>query len=729
MKPSLTILALLCTAIVTQAQTADTTKRITLHELVTTANKFPENRNNMAQQVQLINRKEIAGIDPQTTAHMLEQTGSVFVQRSQAGGGSPVLRGFEASRVLLVIDGVRMNNAIYRAGHLQNVITVDNNILDNAEILYGPSSTLYGSDALGGVIVFNTLQPQLSVNNKTLIKGGAATRFSGANNERTGHAHINIGGRKWASLTSVTYSAFGDLRQGAVRNAAYDSLGLRPYYVAQVGGKDSIVANDDIDKQRYSGYNQLDVLQKLMYKQSATLTHTLNLQYSTSSNIPRYDRLTDIRNGKLRFAEWYYGPQDRLMAAYQLKKDRLGVFDNMVAGVSYQKIGESRHQRDYNKPNLQSRTENVDVLGYNIDLRKMMGAHELTIGSDGQYNQVNSTAREENVSSGETKPLDTRYPDGGSKMGFAAVYAQHIYKVKPNKFVVNDGVRLNYVSLGGRFDDKTFFPFPYNEAMQQHLALSGNLGFVYMPATRWRISMNGATGFRAPNVDELAKVFESNNSVLVLPNPNLKPEYTYSLDMGIAYVIEHRLKLELNAYTTYMDNAILISMNGDSTSYNGNMVARAMPVNKAHAILHGASAGITALLTTGLNLSSTITYTYGRAYDATGAEAPLDHIPPVFGRTGISYARGRFNSEVFALYSGWKRAKDYSPSGEDNLNYATPDGMPGWYALNLRLGYKLHPNLLLQGAVENILDHNYRVFASGISAPGRNLVLSARLGF
>ena len=301
----LLFLGLLTTA--AQAQLADTSKlsTINLNEFVISGNKFEENKKNISQPIQVIGQKEIEWTMPQTAAVLLEQSGNVFVQKSQMGGGSPVVRGFEASRVLLVIDGVRMNNAIYRAGHLQNAITVDPNLLDRVEILYGPASTLYGSDALGGVVIFNTKQPMLGLNGKTKIAANAMTRYSSAYSEYTGHFDFNIGFKKFASLTSVSYSSFGDLRQGNNRNPFYGSFGMRKEYVERINGVDSILQNNNSNIQKQIGYDQIDILQKLLFRQNDHVTHTLNLQYSTSSDVPRYDRLTDVRNGKLRFAEWY----------------------------------------------------------------------------------------------------------------------------------------------------------------------------------------------------------------------------------------------------------------------------------------------------------------------------------------------------------------------------------------------------------------------------------------
>ena len=728
----LLFLGLLTTA--AQAQLADTSKlsTINLNEFVISGNKFEENKKNISQPIQVIGQKEIEWTMPQTAAVLLEQSGNVFVQKSQMGGGSPVVRGFEASRVLLVIDGVRMNNAIYRAGHLQNAITVDPNLLDRVEILYGPASTLYGSDALGGVVIFNTKQPMLGLNGKTKIAANAMTRYSSAYSEYTGHFDFNIGFKKFASLTSVSYSSFGDLRQGNNRNPFYRSFGMRKEYVERINGVDSILQNNDSNIQKQSGYDQIDILQKLLFRQNDHVTHTLNLQYSTSSDIPRYDRLTDVRNGKLRFAEWYYGPQERLMAAYQLNaKDLSGFFDDIRLGLSHQAIEESRIQRDRGKNERQSRIENVGVTAYNLDARKLFGRHELTIGTDGQYNKVRSTAHATDITNGLESPIDTRYPNGGSNMFYGALYAQHFFKIIENKLVLNDGIRLNYVSLTSRFDDTAFFPFPFREASQSNVAWSGNLGLVYMPAPRWRFALNGSTGFRSPNVDDIAKVFESaGGEQLVVPNPNLKPEYTYNLDLGITYVVTDRVKVEATGFYTWFKNAIVMDrfqLNGqDSVLYGGSMTAVVANQNKARAYLYGFNASITAELLSNVTFYSTINHVYGRYFDQNEQRFPLDHIPPTFGKTSLRYTPGKFNAEFFVLYNGWKHIEEYNPSGEDNQQYATVHGMPAWYTLNLRAGYRLNRHFGLEMALENLLDYNYRAFASGISAPGRNFVLTLR---
>lgn len=717
----------------TFAQDADTAflPDVTMDEIVISASKFKEQKKNVAQYIQTIPQKEIEWMMPQTSATLLEQTGKVFVQRSQAGGGSPVIRGFEANKVLLVIDGVRMNNAIYRGGHLQNVITVDNNMLEAVEILHGPGSTLYGSDALGGVMLFRTKQPRLSWNETTLFKSNIMTRFSSANNEATGHIDFNIGGKNLASLTSITYSKFGDTRQGNIRSPYNDSFGKRQWYVERIDGTDRVIYNQDANIQKFTGYSQVDLMQKFLLQQGSKVTHTLNLQYSTSSDVARYDRLTDIRNGNLRYAEWYYGPQDRAMAAYHLQAKNLnGFFDEVSAGINYQYIKESRHQRLLYNDIRQNRTERLNIGGYNIDLRKMMNRHELTIGTDGQYNDLRSTAFGLNIATGQQSPLDTRYPDGGSNMYYGAVYAAHIFKIIPDKLILNDGIRLNYVGLNATFDDTTFYNFPFRSASQDNTALSGNLGLVYMPQSRWRFVLNGSTGFRSPNIDDLGKVFDSRGGeFLVVPNPDLQPEYSYNTDLGISYSDNKFIRIEATGFHTWLRNAIVqdfYTLNGQTTlPFEGVPTRVVANQNKASAYIYGINSSLTAKLTPRVTFYSTLTYTYGR-YEHTGTNVPLDHIPPVYGKTSIFYRQGKFEGEFYSMYNGWKRLKDYSPSGEDNLNYATPLGMPSWNTLNIRTAYNLNDNMSFHLALENILDKNYRNFASGVSAPGRNLVLTFR---
>ena len=700
---------------------------ISLDEVVISANKTPEKRRTVSQRIRLMESKEIAELQVQTTADVIAASGSVSVQKSQAGGGSPVIRGFEASRILLVIDGVRMNNLIFRSGHLQNIITLDHAILDRAEILFGPSSTVYGSDALGGVIHLYTRNPVLPDSGKhTGFRG--FTRYSSANHERTGHLDASFGTRKFGSLTSLTYSVFDDLRGGANKNPFYDnSYGERPYFVERINGSDSLVSNPNRLNQVQSGYSQTGLLQKFLFKPTNHQQHILNLQYATSTDVPRYDRLTNPGPEGLQYAEWYYGPQKRTLAAYDLQLENADAkFQSVHAGVNIQHIEESRHTRKFKSNELTNRTEKVTVLGGNLDVQKLVKTHKVRMGLDFQHNMLNSTAFMEDINAGTTGKLDSRYPDGDNTMTNMAIYISHTWQIK-HSLTLNDGFRIGYSRLKSTFVDTSFFVFPFSEAKQDNPVYSGSLGLIHSSSDKLKLSLLFASGFRVPNTDDLAKIFDSTTGQVIVPNPDLKPELTFNFEAGFETVLAKQTKLDGTVYYTVLRDAIvtdLFTFNGkDSIVYDG-LLSRVMAnQNKRSAYIYGFSSALNTNLSPVLSMALRANYVYGRIKTADGTD-PLDHVSPFSIHWNIKYNRKKFTVRYFVNYNGWKRIKDFHPGGEDNQKYAPPEGMPAWFTLNLHLGYRLNKHVSLRTGIDNILDTQYRVFASGINGPGRNVFVA-----
>ncbi len=705
----------------------------TLQDVMVTSGKFLERRKNVVQKIEIITKNYISRVNAQNTGDLLQSTGNVFVQRSQQGGSSPVIRGFEASRVLLVVDGIRMNNLIYRSGHLQNSITVDQNLLERAEVMYGPASTLYGSDALGGAVTFKTKNPQLSNTNELLTKANLFTRFSSANNESTTHADFNFGGKKLGILLSGTFSNFGDMKMGKNYRDVYPNFGRRSIFVVpQADGNDFIATNTKDYIQKFSGYKQWDILGKILYKQKNT-THILNAQFSNTNNIPRYDRLQDVRNGTLQFAEWYYGPQKRNLVAYSLETNAGKIADAFRFGANYQNIEESRYTRNYRNVQRASRIENVKVLGFNADFKKSIGINELHFGADAYLNSVKSSAYNLNIVTNQQTKISSRYPDGENTMNNYGVYLQHTAKFKAGKWVLNDGIRLQAIALRSTLVDTAVqFKLPFLKMEQRPFGIAANVGLAYIPSNTERYTIGVTSGFRAPNIDDITKVFESSTAArqLNVPNPNLKPEKTINFEIGFAKTFDNKLTIDGGVFYTIFNNAIATApfkYNGqDSVIYSGVKVGVVASQNVAKAKLYGFSFGLNYTPVSALKITSTINYTYGQYTKATGAKVPLDHIPPVFGKTSISYTKNKLFAELFAMYNGWKRTKNFNPDGEDNAQYATADGMPSWATINIRTQYNINKAISIQAAIENITDKNYRVFASGFSAPGRNLVLSVR---
>jgi len=704
---------------------------VELNGVTVYANKFAERSGRIAQTVKSIRDKNTLNMQP-NTGDILINTGTLFVQKSQQGGSSPVIRGFEASRVLLTVDGIRMNNAVYRAGHLQNIITIDNMILDRMEVLYGPSSTLYGSDALGGVVSMFTRNPTLSKNGKTTVSGSSTLRYASAINEKRGNIILNIGGSKWASLTSVTFGSFGDMIQGKNRNSKYPNFGLKPFIVQRNGNTDISVPNPDPNKQTASGYDQIDVLQKFLYKASDKIEHVFNFQFSNTSDLPRYDRLSEGTLAAPVYAEWYYGPQMRNLVSYHLNASKQqGFFQDLKLTTSFQDIEESRITRRFNNNNKDYRWERINVFGLNFDAKHYSGKHELHVGAESYTNFVRSTAERRNIVTGALSRITTRYADGPTKMSSNAVYAQHTYKID-DEWTLNDGIRFNLVQMDARFADTTLMHFPFNRAKQNNVAVTGNIGVVYATKENFRMALVFSSGFRAPNVDDLSKVFDTRTGIVVVPNTNIKPEYTYNGEFSIAKQTK-AYTLGASFFYTIFRNALVLDkykFNGqDSIFYSGVKSAVFANQNKASAFVTGFSLNGAVTIAEGTAIDAVVTYTYGRYTDQNKVKIPLDHIPPVYGKMGIKTQQNKWNAEFYTLFNGWKKLKNYNPNGEDNLQYATADGMPSWFTLNLRTGFTFSKQLQAVLVLENIADRNYRYFASGISAPGRNISISLKASF
>lgn len=704
-------------------------RNILFDEFVISATKSRESKQILPYKVSVIQEKNLVNNPSQTAADILMATGNIAVQKTQAGGGSPILRGFEANKILLVVDGVRMNNAIYRSGHLQNAITIDHAILERTEIIFGPSSLIYGSDALGGVIHYYTKDPDLSESEKTHFSGGAYTQYSTANAGKVGHIDFNAGGKKFGSLTSVTYKDFENIRIGSNRNLFYGDWGKTLHYVRPGNdGRDSMYVNQKELIQRNTAFQQFDLLQKFKYAQSEFVDWIVNFQYSTSSDIDRLDQLNDYDgDGMLKYAEYYYGPQNRLLASVKnVNRNDNPFFTNATSIFAYQRINEDRISRKFRSIDRLHQLETVNVLSLNIDFLKVWDINKkLNYGYDLIYNHVGSGAYYEHASSGKMRPAQTRYPSGGSNTFSSSLYASY-KKIFSDKLVLNGGLRYNFSHLNSVFNNPDL---AFDTTRFSNGALTGSLSLVYHPGPAWQINGILSSGYRNPNVDDYGKV-RAKDDYIIIPNPDIKPEYTYNAETGVSRVIEGFLRMDIVGYYTLITNAIVrtdFTLNGqDSMMYDGDIYRISANYNANLGHIYGASVNVISDFYNNIVLKASINYTRGRNLTD---DVPLGHIPPVFGRVSITYDYKKFRFDSYVHYNGWKFADSFSPYGEDNEQEATMFGYPSWWTLNMHTSYRINDYLTAQFAIENILDQFYKPFASGVSAPGRNVILTLRTHF
>ena len=710
-------------------------KREQLDEVVMSISKWEQQKKDIPQKIVSINAQAIAFANPQTSADLLQNSGKIFVQKSQLGGGSPMIRGFATNRLVLSVDGVRMNNAMFRGGNIQNIISIDPFTVKNTEVVFGPGSVIYGSDAIGGVMNFITNKPQFSTIENLDISGGMNYRYASGNDENTGHFDINIGSQKWAFLTSASYNNFSDLQMGRHGPDSY----LRNQYVKRLNGQDVLVENESPRIQIPTAYDQINLMQKISYRPNNNWSYDLGLFLSGTSDYSRYDRLIrpDSSGTGLRSAEWLYGPQKWFMGHMQVSnKGRGRFYDGLRITGAFQNFKESRNERQFQDPIRNTTKENIDALSLNVDFEnKKIGNLRLYYGAEYIFNKVGSVGTQTNVENGLVVPAQSRYPDGSTWQTLAA-YLNSEFKAKPN-FTWLAGIRYSHVWINADFDS-TFYPFPFDNADLNNGAFTGNIGFSWFPKADLQFTLNGATGFRAPNIDDIGKVFDSEPGSVVVPNPDLKPEYAYNAEIGVQKNFKDKLVLKGAAYYTYLIDALVrrdYLFNGqEEIIYNGELSNVQAIQNASNAYVYGLEVGLQAFLSENFSILSNLTFTEGTEEDENGNETPARHAPPTFADFHLIWRNQRLKADLFVNYNGEISFNDLAIS-EINKGYIYAKDengnpySPSWYTLNLRTQYQIADPLKLTLAIENFTNQRYRPYSSGIAAAGINFILGASFRF
>ena len=731
-----------------------------LDEIVISAFKKDEKSNRIAEQIAILSKKDIRKVSPQTSADLLAAVPGIKVQKSQFGGGSPVIRGMESNRVLLVVDGVRMNNAIYRKGHLQNSITLSPNLLEKTEVVFGPSSVIYGSDALGGVIHYYTKTPKLSEEHK--VESQLFSRFSTVNQEVTTNVSAEVSFSNWASYTNISYSDFGDLKAGKNRNHGFSDWGKVFYYSENVNGNYAVnpTLNSDPNLLRNTGYNQTDVLQKFFVPLSKNTDLKLNFQYSTSSNIQRFDRLTELKDltdiSSLKFAEWYYGPQERLLISSQfLVNPDKNWLESGAITAAYQNIKESRIQRKFGSLDRSYRKETVNVFSLNGDFSVPITEDKsriLSYGFEFAYNDVasNSYGKTLNIENNEIVgfsndfKVQSRYPDGGSNFLTSAIYVGYRQDLN-KKSTLNTGIRFTNINKNATWVDETFLTFDDKTITRNNSSITATLGYVYRPSRNWQLNSVLSSGFRSPNIDDVGRVREKAGNVTI-PNINVSPEFAYNAEVGVLkYFNNRKFRLGANMYYTLLDNYIQRDFvyNADGSikqvEFDGEFGNAVNNQNKGTAYIFGYTVNYLGKISNTVNTSGFITYTKGRTYDT---EEPMSSIPPLFGQFEVNYTKDKIALGAEIRFNSKKDIEDFNfTEGIDNHdltpvvnpNAANDEdkyfGSPSWMTLGINGNYEVNNNFSVQARLDNILDEHYIEFASGVSSPGRNLSVSFNANF
>jgi hemoglobin/transferrin/lactoferrin receptor protein len=701
----------------------------TLETTVISASRWNQNAADVPGKVRQLESEWLDLRNPSTTADWLGSSGEVFVQKSQLGGGSPMIRGFSANRLLYSIDGVRMNTAIFRSGNLQQVISIDPFSLQNTEVLFGPGAVMYGSDAIGGVMVFETLKPD---HENQQLKGNLVTRFSTAYSEETIHGDFSYGKGKWAFVSSATYFDFGDLVMG--ENKGQDSY-LRTSFVKRINGQDQEVANPNPRKQLGSAYSQLNLMQKISFKASKNSTIDYAFHYSSTGNVPRYDRLIEKKDGNLRFARWDYGPQRWTL--HQLNwnvNSNSRWFDQAKITGASQFFEESRIDRRVGSASQFNRIEKVNAYSLNADFFKtLFQSHFLNYGVEAILNTVESKGQTLNILTNQQTAASSRYPD--ATWTSWAVYGNYAVPLS-NKLKMQSALRYNLNGIDADFrNNLEFFPLPVLQFNDRYQSLTGNLGLVYQANPSFSISPQVATGFRAPNVDDMGKIFDSQPGTVLVPNQELRSEYAYNAEVNLNKILFGKIKLDLTGFYTWLDRAMVrrpSSWNGQTELQYGGEISQIFSIqNAAFAEVKGIQAGMEVAISKELLFTSNYNWQKGVEELEDQTTSPSRHAAPNFGATKLRYQSKKMTLELSSQYSA---AMPFEKMPQEEIGkpaiYATDTNgnpySPSWLIVNFATRIPITPSIQINAGIENIGDLQYRGYSSGIVSPGRNFQVSVK---
>ncbi len=705
-----------------------------LDEVVISASKFSQKFREVPKKVTQINRSMIEFTNPMTSADLLERGGYVYIQKSQLGGGSPMIRGLSTNRLVLSVDGVRLNNAIFRSGNIHNVISISPMNIENTEVIMGSASVLYGSDAIGGVMNFYTKKAKLSNDSNPNILININSRYSSASNEKMYHIDFNYGLEKIAFLSSFSKSDFDDLTMGIHGPSDY----LRPNYVTQnSAGDDVLVTNSKPRVQRNTGYSQTNFMQKVLYEPNEDLSIDIGIHFSKTGNIPRYDRLIRTNeNEGLYYSEWYYGPQEWLLINSQLTfiPKETKFYDELKFGSSFQRFSESRNSRRFSDSFLKSREEELDIFSLNLDFFKKISENSnITYGLEMIENKVGSFAKSINISDLSETPISTRYPDNSS-LNSLGLYINYKTKIIEDVFF-QSGVRYSSTVLKSDLSQNNiYYDFMYENTTLENGAFVGGIGLSWVRNiyNNWKFNIN--TAFRSPNIDDLAKVFDSEPGSVVVPNPDLKPERSFGLEFGGYFRTKNNIELDFSSYVTYLYNSFIrddftLSNGVSEIIYDGELSQIQALQNSSKSFIYGIEFGINMFLNKNFRMKSQHNLIAGYELDDLPFGMPVRHIPPNYGNFHLIYNNGDFTIDTYLNYNSKisfnnlaesERAKPYMYALDENGNPYSPS----WMTFNVRSKYSFSKMLNINFTVENITNKLYRPYSSGISAPGLNFIFS-----
>ncbi len=646
-------------------------------ELAVVAERGLRNTFESPSAIDVLSRTEIMRSGLRSTPEALQGTSGVFVQKTNHGGGSPMLRGLMGNQVLLLLDGFRLNNSTSRFGPNQYFNTIDLFSIERMEVLRGGGAVRYGSDAMGGAIQVWSTAPQYHQDGWKW-GGRVHGRWVEQGMEQTAHANITAGNENMALQAGLSVRNFGDLLIGGDRGKASPS-----------------------------SYQERSVQLKTRFRLGPKAELILAYNGVFQNDVERYDQYV---TGAARAQ---FSPQDRQMASTRLNwQPQKPWLEKISLGICRQESLERRFFQRKNNPNLREEEDLVGTWGQVLEwFAKPLPFWTMTTGAEAYLDQVGSTGLDINTETNANTSRRGLYPDQSAADNLA-VFQSHRLRFAAWEF--NLGYRFNQFVIN--IPDRTF-----GEVKVKPHALIGHLQIYRSLGEHHAVYAGVNQGFRAPNINDLSSFGRFDFGVEV-PSYGLSPEKSVNYELGYKH-FSPNLKVQANAFYTALSNGITRipgTFNGEAT-YNGDKVFQ--KANTAESFIRGLEFDFEWRLGNKLSLRSNLSYTFGQN---TSANEPMRRIPPLFGASELVFqANKRWRNSLEYWYAG---KQDRLAAGDKSDPRIPAGGTPGWQALHLRSEYQLGP-LRLLAVLNNILNAEYRTHGSGINGQGRSIGISGEYTF
>ncbi len=652
-----------------------------LGSIQVTATRIDEAASEVPPAITIIDIDDIERQVPLTVADFFHGETGTYVQQTGPGQGNVIIRGLKGSEILHLVDGFRLNNAFFRNAPNQHLALVDPLNVDRIEAVRGPMSTLYGSDAMGGVIQFLTTEPRFTGaewQNDVVLR----TRWSSADDSSHSRAAFQAGRDGLGVSAGVSYQDVNDLRIGGGRTLPF------------------------------TGYTQQSGDFKLLFAPASGHELTFSAQYSKQPRTPRHDTLVPgFGQTAPDNAEFLYMPQERRFGLLRYRHTNpLALADSIDLHLGYQKIVDDRTSRESGSANREIEQNASTLWGLTAVAVKALGErHRLSYGVEIHEDTVDSFRERLNVDSGVVSARPSRYPDGSTMDSFAVFVTDDwrfterfelLAGLRYSRFEIRLPAVINGIGVDLEPDD-----------------VSGHLGFAHELGNGLRLVGNAGRGFRAPNVFDLGTFGDRPSNRFNIPNPDLKPETVNNFDIGLKYAAND-LEFETFAFRSHYRDKITSVLTGEQTESGRDIVQSR---NATKLVLWGFESGLRWRATESLGVRASLTWTRGDEEFA-GDEYAADRIPPLFGRIGLTWSPNpRWDFEGWTLYAANQDRLSPRDATDARIN---PDGTAGWATLNGRAAWQVNDELRVQLLLENIADKRYREHGSGLDEPGRNISLS-----